>query len=218
MTIAAPSSSPRPRTSAIPRTTLAAATVLGAWFVLVILLAANGAFATPSGSPPLPLLLGVMTPIIWFLGGFRLSHLFRDFVFMADLRFVTAIQSWRFAGFGFLALSAWGVLPGLFAWPAGLGDIAIGVTAPWIATALARRPDFANSKFFNTWNLLGILDLIVAVGTGALSAATGIAGEITASPMAQLPLVLVPVYFVPLFAMLHVAALLQARRRAGSAM
>jgi len=34
--------------------------------------------------------------------------------------------------------------------------------------------------------------------------------------MAQLPLVLIPAYFVPLFVMLHLAALFQARRHAVS--
>jgi hypothetical protein len=34
--------------------------------------------------------------------------------------------------------------------------------------------------------------------------------------MAQLPLVLIPAYLVPLFVMLHLAALFQARRRAST--
>jgi hypothetical protein len=33
--------------------------------------------------------------------------------------------------------------------------------------------------------------------------------------MARLPLVLIPAYFVPLFVMLHLTALFQARRRSG---
>jgi len=42
---------------------------------------------------------------------------------MADLRFITATQAWRFGGFAFLVLDTYRVLP---AWPAGLGDMAIG--------------------------------------------------------------------------------------------
>ena len=127
---------------------------------------------------------------------------------------MTGIQAWRFAGLGFLALYAHGVLPALFAWPAGLGDIAIGVTAPWVVLALIRRPNFAVSRLFIVWNLLGIADLVVAIGTGALSSgyATGAVGEVTTAPMAQLPLVLIPAYFVPIFFMLHLGALFQARR------
>jgi hypothetical protein len=134
----------------------------------------------------------------------------------ADLPLRTAVQAWRFAGFGFLALFAYGVLPGSFAWPAGLGDMAIGLTAPWLALTLARRPAFAASWLFVIWNLLGMLDLIGAVGSAAVNQmlATGAAGEVTVAPMAQLPLLLVPAYLVPLFFIWHLAALFQARRLA----
>ena len=143
---------------------------------------------------------------------------FRAYVLSLDLSLTTAIQAWRAGGLGFLALYAHGVLPGSFAWPAGLGDIAIGVTAPWVAHALVRRPGFAISRVFVVWNLLGILDLVVAVSVGGLSSAlaSGAAGEVTTGPMAQLPLVLIPAYLVPLFVMLHLAALFQARRQASS--
>ena len=72
------------------------------------------------------------------------------------------------------------------------------------------------SRSFAVWNLLGILDLVVAVSIGAIntSLATGAPGEITVAPMAQMPLVLIPAYLVPLFVMLHLAALFQARRPA----
>lgn len=139
------------------------------------------------------------------------SYFFVVYGFGAD----TGIQAWRFAGLGFLALYAHGVLPGVFAWPAGVGDIAIGLTAPWMALRLTRKPASVSSGLFVVWNLLGILDLIIAVGMGAVGAAfaAGISGEITTSPMARLPLVLIPAYFVPLFVMLHFAALFQARRQ-----
>ncbi len=81
--------------------------------------------------------------------------------------------------------------------------------------ALIRRPDFVASRLFLVWNLLGILDLVVAVSTGVLSSGFifGLAGGITTAPMAQLPLVLIPAFFVPLFIMFHLTALLQARRQ-----
>lgn len=127
-----------------------------------------------------------------------------------DLALSTAIQAWRFAGFGFLALYAYDILPGVFAWPAGLGDIAIGLTAPWMALALVRDPNFASSRSFILWNLFGILDLVVAVGAGALGSVLALG--VTTAPMARLPLVLIPAYFVPLFVMLHLATLFRVRR------
>ncbi|MCL5024858.1 MAG: hypothetical protein M1497_16115 [Nitrospirae bacterium] len=40
----------------------------------------------------------------------------------------------------------------------------------------------------------------------------GISDAITTFPMAEMPLVLVPTFFVPLFIMLHIVSLLQAVR------
>ncbi|MGO9567004.1 MAG: hypothetical protein ACLP5H_05635 [Desulfomonilaceae bacterium] len=195
----------------LSKAALVIAAVLGAWFALVFVLGASGRFVSPPGTPPIPIAIGVTAPIIIFFAAFRMSYTFRDLVLTADLRLCTGIQAWRFAGLGFLALYAQGALPGLFAWPAGLGDIAIGLTAPWVTLALIRRESFRFSSLFLVWNLLGILDLIVAVTTGVLSSglATAIAGEITTAPMAQLPLVLIPAYFVPIFVILHLAAIFQ---------
>ncbi|MBI5250898.1 MAG: hypothetical protein HY912_15530 [Desulfomonile tiedjei] len=180
-----------------------------------MLLGATGAFVTPPGEIPFPIIIGATLPIIIFLVAFRASCAFRGFVWAADLRLVAGIQAWRFAGLGFLALYAQGSLPGFFAWPAGLGDMAIGLTAPWIVLALAQRPGFETSRLFMVWNLLGILDLIIAVTTGALSSglAMGISGQITTAPMARLPLVLVPAYLVPIFIMLHLTVFFQATHK-----
>ena len=190
--------------------------VLAVWLAAVFLLGAVGVFPRPPGTPPVPILLGVTVPLIVFLVAYWSSARFRAFVLALNLPLAAAIQAWRAAGLGFLALYAYGMLPGVFAWPAGLGDIAIGVTAPWVVLALIRRPGFAKSSVFVVWNLLGILDLVVAITTGALSSmlASGAAGVPTTGPMAQLPLVLIPAYLVPLFVMLHLAALFQARRHA----
>ncbi|RPJ38198.1 MAG: hypothetical protein EHM35_05070 [Planctomycetaceae bacterium] len=158
-----------------------------------------------------------MPPVV-FLAAYWGSGRFRAFVLAINLPLAAAIQAWRAGGLGFLALYAYGVLPGIFAWPAGLGAIAIGVTAPWRGLALIRRPGFASSRIFVVWNVLGILDLVVAISTGALGStlASGAAGEVTTGPMAQLPPVLIPAYLVPLFVMLHLTSLFQARRHASS--
>jgi hypothetical protein len=165
---------------------------------------------------PLSILAGFLTPILVFLVAFWTLRPFRDFVMSIDLPVMAAIQAWRFGGLGFIALYAYGVLPGLFAWPAGLGDMAIGFTAPFIILALRRHPSFAAGRLFQVWNLLGILDLIVAVSLGATSAVLGIgiSAEIGTFPMGVWPLVLVPAFLVPLFLMLHLASLLQARQMA----
>ncbi len=193
-------------------------TIVGAvllfWLVLAFFLGARDAFVRAPGALPLPILGGFLTPILVFLVAFWTVGPFRDFVMSIDLPVIAGIQAWRFGGLAFIALYAYGILPGLFAWPAGLGDIAIGVTAPLVILALRRHPSFAAGRLFQAWNLLGILDLIVAVSLGGMSAVLGIgiSAEITAFPMAVLPLVLIPTFLVPLFLILHLASLLQARR------
>jgi hypothetical protein len=185
--------------------------VLTVWFLLVLSLGAVGAFVAPAGTPPFPIAIAVGAPLLLFFAWLRLSQSFREFVLALDLRFIAGVQAWRWAGLGFLSLYAYGVLPAVFALPAGLGDMAIGFTAPWMLLALVRRPDFAVSAAFIRWNVLGILDLVVAVTIGAMLA-SGAPGEISAAPMASLPLLLIPAFLVPLFLMLHTAALMQSRQ------
>jgi len=185
-----------------------------AWLALILVLGARGAFVAPRGAPPLALLIGLLAPLSLFLVGYRTIPSLREFVLSADLRVIVGIQAWRWAGLGFLTLYAYGILPGIFAWPAGLGDMAIGVTAPLVLSALLRRPGFAAGKSFVAWNLSGILDLTVAVSIGALVPllAPNFYGTVSTAPMSQLPLVLIPTYFVPTFLILHLTALFQARR------
>src|SRR5579859_6963600 len=193
--------------------------MLALWLGLVVLIGSQGGFAASPGSPPLPIFIGVATPLAVFFAAYFGWGAFRRFILSADIRFVAAIQAWRWAGFGFLTLYAHGILPGLFAFPAGLGDMAIGITAPWIVLRLIRQPSFAASRQYMIWNILGIVDFVVAVSMGTLCSGffhgiAGLMGNVTTGPMAQLPLVLIPAYMVPFFIMLHFTALFQARQLA----
>ena len=188
--------------------------VLAVWLVLVVSLGARGAFVGRPGTPPIAIAIGVAAPLLLFFAGLWRSQPFREFVLSLDLRLIAGIQAWRWAGLEFLSLYAHDVLPAMFALPAGLGDMAVGFAAPWMILALVRRPGFAASRAFVRWNVLGILDLVVAIGLGTLSTtlSTGAPGEISTAPMATLPLLLVPAFLVPLFLMLHAAALMQSRQ------
>ena len=198
----------------------AIAVLVSAWLALVLTLAARGTFTTAPGAPPLGLLIGLVAPLGLFLGSYWSSRTFREFVLSVDLRVIVAIQAWRWAGFGFLSLYAYKVLPGIFAVTAGIGDMAIGVTAPFVLAALIRNPDFASGGRFITWNISGILDLVVAASIGAVVPlfAPNLFGSVTTAPMSRLPLLLVPTFLVPIFLILHLTALFQASRRSGGAM
>src|SRR6185437_9540237 len=193
--------------------------ILALWLGLVFFLGAQGAFTGSPDSPPLGILFGFAIPLVAFFAAYFGWPSFRAFVLGADLRLVAAMQAWRWAGFGFLTLFAHHLLPGLFAFPAGLGDMAIGITAPWIVLGLVRHPLFAASRRFVIWNIMGILDLVVAVSIGAICSGFffhGFTGNVTTAPMSQLPLVFIPAYLVPIFIMLHFTALSQSRRLARS--
>ena len=207
-----------PRSTVPSGATILVAASVAAWFAIVAVLGARGGFVTPAGVPPLPILLGVLTPLAVFFAAYLLSRTIREFVLTIDPRLMMAIQAWRFAGLVFIALYVYGVLPGLFAWPAGLGDMAIGMTAPWLLAVLLRQPTFAASRTFVIWNLLGILDLVVALTTGALGTilVVGANAGVTTGALAQMPLVLIPAFFVPVLFALHATALLQARRLAAT--
>ena len=200
-------------------TTSIVAGIIAVWLALVFILGSQEAFTTAPGTPPLPIFFGAATPIALFLIAYRLSSRFRDFVLGFDVRLALGMQAWRFAGLGFLGLYTSHVLPGVFALPAGLGDIAIGITAPALMLAMVRKPAVAGSVGFVAWNVLGLLDLIVAVGIGTLVASHVIAtvDGTTTAVMGYLPLVLIPAFLVPLFVMLHLTALFQTRRFAASA-
>ncbi len=117
----------------------------------------------------------------------------------------------RVIGAVFLVALALGKLPAVFALPAGLGDVAVGISAPFIARRLARG-DRTGAVWFNA---LGLLDLTVAVGVGFL-AGLGPARLLDVSPstaeIALLPLVLIPTTAVPLAIALHITTLLRLRR------
>jgi hypothetical protein len=188
--------------------------LIAAWFIFALTASALHLFHTDPNRPPLPLLLAVLIPLSIFFVWYRSSKSFREFLFSLSPKTLTIVQSWRIAGYTFLALYTYGVLPGYFALPAGWGDIAIGATAIIVGTKLA-SPSHKTS--FILWQLLGITDLVSAIGSGAagrLFGAQDVTGAhaITTAPMTVLPLSMIPTFAVPLFLIIHVICIAQARR------
>jgi hypothetical protein len=111
-----------------------ASALLAVWFGLILWLGATEAFVAAPGVPPLGLLVAVLGPALAFLIAYQASPAVRAFVLAADLRFITATQAWRFAGFDF-----WRCIPtacsGAFRLACGLGDMAIAFAVPWMLRA-----------------------------------------------------------------------------------
>jgi hypothetical protein len=180
--------------------------LIGVWAAAATFASARHVFVNDAGGPPLALLASFLIPILAFLLWFTLSPKFRRFIESISPRTLTMSQTWRVNGFVFLILAAFGMLPAMFAIPAGLGDMAIGATAPWIARRFANRE---RRRGFVTWQALGILDLLMAIGLGSaanllypLSTSTGI--------MTTLPMSIVPTFLVPLWLIFHLICIAQA--------
>src|SRR5262249_46545177 len=107
---------------------------------------------------------------------------------------IVGVQLYRALGVIFLILYATDKMPGLFAWPAGVGDVIVGLLAPVVALAYARDAR-RNAGRVTTWNVLGILDLVVAITTGFITSPSPLFSyEPPNELIAIFPLVLIPVY------------------------
>jgi len=182
--------------------------LIGAWFIVSLTASALHVFNTDPSRPPLPLGLAVVIPIGLFMLWYAASKRFREFVLNLNPRTLTFVHSWRLVGFTFLVLYSYGILPGLFALPAGWGDIAIGATAPFAAMALANP---GRRRIFIVWQALGIMDLVLAVVTGTAARLIDPRG-IPTTAMSMLPMSLIPTFAVPLLLILHIICISQARR------
>ena len=182
------------------------------WFVGVVAAHYAGLLRAPPGSLPIPFAIAVAIPLAIFFAAYRAIPRFRAAVGGVDIGLVTSFQAWRVAGFVFLPLLAFGHLPGLFAWPAGLGDVAVGLAAPLVVWRVVRDASFATTGAFATFHWLGILDVVVALGTFTFASGfiPGLTNPTTAA-IAEMPLSLIPGFLVPAFAILHAVALLKAR-------
>jgi hypothetical protein len=188
------------------------AVLVGAWFALALSASALGVFKNNSDSLALSVGIAALAPIVLFLFWFTTSAGFRQYLRTLNPRTLTMAQSWRVNGLVFLILGTLGILPWLFALPAGLGDMAIGITAPWVAEKwiAGKFADAEHKKSYISWQILGILDLVTAVTLGTTARLIDPSGP-GMGAMTVLPLSLVPTFIVPLLFIVHVISIAQAR-------
>lgn len=192
----------------------AALTLIG-WFLLTGALASFGAYRADAGRIP-TIQYGIFIPIL--IGGWLIwrSPRLARILDAVPQHWLTGVQIYRALGVIFLILYGTGKLPGVFAWPAGLGDVLVGVLAPVVAVAYARDPH-QNADLVSVWNLFGIADLIVAVTAGMLTSPSPLqlfAFDLPNELVSLFPLVLVPTFLVPVSVLLHLASLRKLRRDA----
>jgi hypothetical protein len=186
------------------------------WLTVVLLAGYFGIFDAGSRysmSVPVPLGLAALLPVLVFGIWFNASRTFRESVLALNPVTLTAVHTWRVGGIVFLILLAQGFLPASFAYPAGLGDIAVGLTAPLVAWSMSRKSIPARLQL--AWQIAGITDLVVAIGMGVLSSPTPLgtlAPGATTRVMGLLPMSLVPTFIVPLLTIFHIICIAQARK------
>ena len=189
------------------RTAVISALVLASWAVVTALVAQRG-FFRPSdldSPPPVGIALGLALAV--FAASLLLSPSLRGL--LTNQRHLILLNLWRLVGVLFLVLMANGQMPALWALPAGIGDVIVGTTAPWIARHLEMPEGQRRAIIFT---LFGMADLVVAVGLGVMTS-PGPAHVFRTTPTSELatqfPLALVPTFLVPLAFILHVVSLSQ---------
>ena len=173
-------------------------------------LASHGFYAAAEGQafPPIgiPLIVAFVLMALFLVSSPSLRTL------LTDQKDLIRINVWRLEGVIFLLLALAGQVPLLWALPAGLGDISVGATAFWVASRLDAPGGKRRAVAFN---LLGLLDLVVAVGLG-IATSPGPAQLIHTVPtselLARFPMALVPTFLVPLAVAVHIVSLWQLSR------
>ncbi len=191
-----------------------------AWFVLTFVLAKQGVFeSTPSTEMPPAIGPAIVVPII--LGCALLAAgSVRGVIERIPLQWLVGVQFYRVVGGIFLIAWLQDDVPAEFALPAGIGDVLVGLAAPFVALAIARNGIDRAWPRVVAWCALGIADLVVAVTCGFLTAPSAFQQLALDSPNAAItsyPLVLIPVFAVPASVVLHVFVLARVLRRPAAA-
>jgi hypothetical protein len=193
-----------PRSAAVAMVT---GVVIAAWGMTTGVLAIKGFYRPPGPSSPPPVGIQLGVALVVMAAWLALSPTLRGL--LSNQKNLIRLNVWRLLGVVFLILMVTRQVPALWAIPTGLGDILIGATAFWVAAWLDAPGGRRRAIIFN---LLGLADLIVAVGLG-VTTSPGPAQLFHTTPTAELvthfPLALVPGFLVPLAVMLHVVSLWQ---------
>src|SRR5260221_2841195 len=193
---------------------LAVALPLVAWFVSIWNVADAGALeARPGALPFLP--AAIVLPIIIALPLLTRSRRIAAAIDAAPASWLIGLQVYRMIGGNFLVLWAYGgAIPGIFALPAGVGDVLTGALALPAALYLASGAPHSRTVAI-AWNFLGIADLMSAVSLGAMTSPGPL--QLMAFDQPNLltsayPSVMTPAFAVPLSLILHGLSLWQLRR------
>jgi hypothetical protein len=181
--------------------------VLFGWLILALFLGWQGIFRSALNQQVPYIALAIGLPILVGALFVRGSKQVREIIEAVPQSQLVAFQFYRVLGVTFLVLYAAGQLPGIFFLPAGWGDLMVGITALVVGARAARSE---NDQLVTLWNWLGISDLVIALATGFLSAPGRFQIFSLEAPnvlIGSFPLVMIPIFAVPLSIVLHLASL-----------
>ena len=185
-----------------------AITVFG-WLAIAGTLGFFGLFRILIGGYLPSIILGICLPILvgcWFMfGSNRGAALVRDM----PQEWMIGIQAYRGLGAIFLVLNGLNQLPSEFAIPAGFGDVTTGILAIPVAAYYGSASPFRKLVAV-VWNVFGFADLVAALTLGFLTSPSPFQLLALDHPnflVGQFPLVLIPVFAVPISILLHIASL-----------
>jgi len=184
------------------------------WAAIAWTAAINGVFRT--GFSPLPLLpAAIFLPVI---GGVPLIVLSKRVGQVLDAvpdTWLVALQVYRVLGVQWLAYWMRGLLPTVFALPAGTGDVLTGLFALQAAIAVAAGTARGRRAVIY-WNIFGLADFAIAITMGMIVSSGQfqfIAPDVSGVGVDTFPNVLTPAFVVPSSVLLHVLSIRQLLRR-----
>ena len=184
------------------------------WAALAWTAAINGVFrASASALPLLP--VAILLPVIVGTPVLLVSKRVGQLLDAMPMTWLIALQLYRIFGSQWLVYWLRGVLPGLWALPAGAGDVLTGLLAVQAAIALAAGTA-AGRKGAIVWNIFGLADVAVAIALGMTMSPGPFQLILPDGPSMAIdtfPNVLTPAFVVPSSILLHVLSLRQLRRR-----
>jgi len=183
------------------------------WLAIIWSGAVNGVFRPGNNTPPL-IPFAIFLPVIVGVPILLRSKRIGDVLDAMPASWLIGLQVYRVFGSIFLVGWARGAIPGIFALPAGIGDVTTGLLALPVAYYLASRNGDAVRAAI-AWNIFGLVDFTIAVGVG-LAITPGplqlIVPSIPNTGVGLYPTVLIPAFAVPSSILLHVLSLRQLRR------
>jgi hypothetical protein len=196
------------------RTWMVIATPLVLWLGGVWLIAARGLLLPGAVRLPLlPLLIVVPTAIA--IAVLWQSRRVGKLLAVTPVAWLIGIQCYRVVGAVFFLGWTAGSMPGVFVWPAGIGDVITGVMALPVAAAVARGRS-GSTQAAVLWNAFGLADLILAIFLGALTSPGPLQHLTFDHPnlgIGVYPYAIIPAFIVPGSFVLHVLSLRQLLRR-----